>query len=137
MACMVCAFVLSFMLTVTALAGDDFDSANEKFIGRYNCTNTINFPEGCYIEARNDGYFQIRIYMDQSSHNYYSGVSTDWKISTSTQEKFYAYYNSVTKVKRDGTVVKPISRVDSFRKWKYIDVFFTIISKIFKKMNHI
>lgn len=114
MVCVVCAFVLSFMLTVTALASDDFESANGNFIGKYVCTDTLNFPTNCNIEVWENGYLQIRVYMDMEWHNYFSGSSDKWKISNSSQQEFYALFDSVTKVYRDGTLVKPVTRVNSY-----------------------
>lgn len=101
--CMVCAFIASFLVTVTAFANDDYDSENKNFFGTYRC-NAISLSKSL-ITVRNDGYCDITAYWDLENKEFYSGRTSDFKISNSPTN-FFANYKTVKKVISNGTEVK-------------------------------
>lgn len=102
--CIVCAFVASFLVTVTAFAAVDFDSKNDFQLGKYKCT-AISLPNSyikVYETSEGDGYCDLFAYWDNNDHQFYSGESnTDFRLSVSPS-RFYARGTKFTLVNRDG-----------------------------------
>lgn len=111
--CLFGVFIASFMLTVTAFAYNNSEMINTHYYGVYKCMDQDKFPESL-INIREDGYLQIKAYMDLDYMSYFSGFSTNWAISNSGQDKLWAEFDSVTKVYRDGSLVKPLKRQDNY-----------------------
>ncbi|MDE6733472.1 MAG: hypothetical protein K2J77_11430 [Oscillospiraceae bacterium] len=89
--CMACAFVASFLVTVTAFA--TVDLSNDNYIGTYNCESNSN---SCIIVY--DDYVRVRTYKDNEYNTYYTGVSYNYIISNSSSDNFYADFASVAEV---------------------------------------
>ena len=119
--CLFGVFIASFLLTVTAFADNDFEVVNKSFIGLYKCLDTKNHPNS-FIDARNDGYLQIKAYMDMDYYCHFSGFSTNWKISNSNPDNFWAKFDSVTRVHSDGSLVQPVSRLDNYIATGYVTI---------------
>lgn len=102
--CMACAFVASFLLTVTAFAAVNFDEVNDKQLGKYKCT-AISLPNSyikVYKTSEGYGYCDLFAYWDKDDHQFYSGDSNkDFKLTVSPSE-FYAHGTEFTIVNRDG-----------------------------------
>lgn len=114
--CMVCAFVASFLLTVTAFASVNFDEVNDNQLGKYKCT-AISLPKS-YIEVRKTsegyGYCDLFAYWDNNEHQFYSGkCNKDFKLSVSPTQ-FYAHGTKLTLVNRDGEALGATGTVTDY-----------------------
>ncbi len=133
MLCLVCVFVASFVLTVTAFA--DFIIYNENFIGKYKCNSRL-FPDS-YVQVMNTGIFKLHAYYDDNRDGllYYSafisGSSQDGKISNSPPYNFYAYFENAYLVLRNGDLPTHITYIPDYQaigdidvegKWKKISI---------------
>lgn len=79
--CMVCAFVASFMLTVTAVAGGAFVIQNDNYIGYYDA---VNNPRG--LVTVREGYVKMGVYeYDEGLYMY--GTSSDGALTSD----YYAF----------------------------------------------
>lgn len=114
--CMVCAFVASFFVTVTAFASVNFDSVNDNQLGKYKCTATSlskSYIE-VYKDSEGNGYCDLFAYWDKNDHMFYSGKSNmDFKLSVSPSE-FYARGTKFTIVYSNGDPVGASGTVDEY-----------------------
>ena len=113
---MACAFVASFLVTVTAFAAVNFDVVNKKQLGKYKCT-AISLPYS-YIKVYSDsngyGYCDLFAYWDNIEHQFYSGNSNvDFKLSVSLSG-FYAHGTKFTLVNREGKTIGSSGTVDDY-----------------------
>ena len=105
--CMACAFVSSFLVTVTAFASVNFDSVNDNQLGKYKCTaiSLKNSYIKVYRSPEGYGYCDLFAYWDNNDHMFYSGKSNvDFKLTTSPSE-FYAHGTKFTIVYSNGETV--------------------------------
>lgn len=108
--CMVCAFVASFLMTVTAFAAVDI--SNENFYGVYEYPNNSSQR----IVNHDGEYIRLQIYRDDDNHGYFNGISYNFKISNSPGEQFYADCEHVTMVNpSNGSAYTPLVIIDDFR----------------------
>lgn len=107
--CMACAFVASFLVTVTAFAAVDI--SNDNFYGTYEYPNNSSHS----IENHDGEYVWLRIYRDDNYYGYFSGISYNFKISNSPPDEFYAECELVTQVNPStGRPYSPLVRIDSY-----------------------
>lgn len=105
--CMACAFVASFMVTVTTFASVNFDSVNDDQLGKYKCTaiSLKNSYIKVYRDSEGYGYCDLFAYWDNNDHQFYSGKSNvDFKLTVSPSE-FYARGKNLTLVYSNGNPV--------------------------------
>lgn len=120
--CMVCVFVASFLITVTAFAED---ISNSTFYGTYKYPGNSS---QC-IENHDGEYVWLRIYRDDENHGYYSGVSYFFKISNAPPEHFYAECNSVLQVNpSNGRPYSPQVKIDNYTATGTIDIKYSFLS---------
>lgn len=103
--CMVCAFVASFMLTVTA-AASTYGTTNEKWWGTYKCsTPSLSTTK---IVVRDNNTCEIVSYYDNrpSFIGYYSGSTDNFVLLPSFSDEFYAKYEKARQVSSTGIPVK-------------------------------
>lgn len=99
--CMVCAFVASFLVTVTA-AASTYGTTNEEWWGTYNCsTPSLSATK---IVVRDNYTCELQAYFDNrpSLIGYYSGSTDDFALLPSFSEEFYAKIPKAKQVGRTG-----------------------------------
>lgn len=101
--CMVCAFVASFMLTVTA-AASTYGTTNEQWWGTYECSNS-SFPLSMII-IRDSYTCEIASYFDNRPEfiGYYSGRTDAFELPSHSNQ-FYAEFDKARKVNSRGIPV--------------------------------
>lgn len=101
MMCIACAFVASFLLTVTAYSETlaDGDVVNSKFLGKYT-----NDSDDGYIWAKEGNYLMIYTYKDDTRGCYVTGTLSTYQLKNGNMG-FYAYFPTVARVDKDGNVV--------------------------------
>lgn len=96
--CMVCAFVASFLVTVTAFA--TVDLSNDNYIGTYNCASNSN---SCIVVY--DDHVLVRTYKDAEFNKYYGGTTYNYMIGQTSPDDFYADFERVAEI--DGSNGRP------------------------------
>ena len=94
--CLLCVFVMTFLMTTTAFA--DFIVANSNFLGKYTCVG--NYTPG-YIQV-SDGHIYLYVYMDDDRGIFVTVTSTEGKLSNSNRN-LYAIFGEVKKVQLNGS----------------------------------
>lgn len=103
--CMACAFVASFMVTVTAFAST-YGTVNSKWFGTYKCSTP--YLSGSKIIARNYYDCDIIAYYDSRDEHktYYSGHAEDYILSPEMSTQFWAVFTKANKVNSYGVPIK-------------------------------
>lgn len=102
--CMVCAFVASFMLTVTA-AASTYGTVNENWWGTYKCSTPSLSATKIVVS---DSYTcKIVSYFDNRPDfiGYYSGETDDFVLSPSFSTQFYAKIKRARQVNSTGVPI--------------------------------
>lgn len=103
--CMACAFVASFLLTVTA-AASTYGTSSKAWWGTYKCsTPSLSTTK---IVVRDNYTCEIVSYFDNRPDyiGYYSGSTDDFVLSPSVETQFYANIKKAMQVGSNGAPVK-------------------------------
>ena len=109
MVCIACAFVTSFLLTVTAYSATlaDGDVINSKFLGKY----TNNSDDG-YIWAK-EGNIVIYTYKDDARDCYVTGSLSTYQLKNGNRG-FYAHFPNVARVDENENVVMDNPTIENY-----------------------
>lgn len=110
--CMACAFVASFLVTVTAFAESTYGMVNSNWLGSYKCSDS-SLP-GSKIIARDQDSCRIQAYFDSRPeyYGYYTGETDCYSLAPLTSPNFEAIfekailgYSNGIPVTNNGTIV--------------------------------
>lgn len=103
--CMVCAFVASFLLTVTA-AASTYGTVSPGYIGTYQCSKPSLSKSK--IIAHNEYTCEIVAHFDNRREyvGYYSGETDNYILSPAFQTSFYVMFEKATRVDKSGNPIK-------------------------------
>lgn len=114
--CMVCAFVASFVLTVTA-AASTYGTVSPGYIGTYKCT-TPSLSKSKII-AHDEETCEIVVYFDNRLEfiGYYSGETDNYVLSPTSQTSFCVMCDKATRVDRSGNQIIQNGEVQTVKQY--------------------
>lgn len=114
--CMVCAFVASFVLTVTA-AALTYGTVSPGYKGTYKCS-TPSLSKSKII-AYDEETCKIVIYFDNRSEymGYYSGETDNYVLSPAFSTSFFVMCDKATRVDRNGNQIIQNGEVQTVKQY--------------------
>lgn len=103
--CMACAFVASFLVTVTAFAASTYGIVNPSWLGTYKCSTPS--LSGSKIIVHDKYSCRIQAYFDNRSQfrAYFSGETDSYTLEPASSPQFEAIFDKVNQVSSNGTPV--------------------------------